>query len=82
MAETMQAPGGKLSAVGSQGQLAVECNALATLDEISRFAPAAEAQPFQPEQGEETEAVIEFGEVNVRWFVVCPAPQAFPAGFG
>src|SRR5439155_6303230 len=61
----VQAAGGKLASVGVERDLAVAGDALTAFDERSPFALLAEPESFQPRQGDEAEAVVELGHVDV-----------------
>jgi hypothetical protein len=63
--EAVQPTGGQLPASCVQRQLPVESDALATVEERSRLAPAAEPKRLQPLQCDEAETVIELSYINV-----------------
>ncbi len=66
---------GQLSPIGIQWQIAVQRDPRGTLDERSGLAVRADAERLQPRQGEEGEAVVEFGDVQVGGSEVGPRPH-------
>ena len=59
-------PADSWPAIGVQRQRAVERDPRRALHERAGFAVAAETQRFQPGEREKREAVVEFGDVDVR----------------
>ena len=66
-AEAVEPAGRQLAAVGVERQLALARDAVAALDERAALALAAEAERLEPRHGEEAEAVVELGDVDVGW---------------
>src|SRR5690606_23492519 len=63
--EPVQPSTGQLPALGVQRQPAVMGDGAALVEEGTHLAALAEAEGLQPHQGQEAEAVVEFGEVDV-----------------
>src|SRR3979411_1086489 len=61
-----QAAARKLAAARADGQLAVERDALPTLDERAGLSAGSQAERFEPPNGVDGEPVVDLGHVDVR----------------
>ena len=73
--EAVEPAGRQLAAVGVERQLALAGDAVAALDERAALALAAEAERLEPRHGEEAEAVVELGDVDVAGLEVGALPE-------
>ncbi len=71
----------QLTPVGVEGELTVERDAGAALDERPRLAVTAEPERLEPRQGQEREPVVELGDVHVGRLEIGAAPH-FGGGVG
>src|SRR3990172_9505776 len=74
----VQTPPGELTALGVEGELAVERDARTTLHEGAALALPAEAERLEPGEREEAEAVVELRHVHVRGAELRAPPQHAP----
>src|SRR4051794_22776666 len=79
-AVAVQAAGRELAAAGRDGQLAVERDAPATLDEGAGLVARREAERPQPLPRVDREAVVDLGHVDVRGLEVGARPEHLGAG--
>src|SRR5881275_194266 len=63
--EPVHAAGGELAAVGADGKLALQRDALAALDEAAALVLGDQPKGLEPADGEDREAVVHLGYVNI-----------------
>ncbi len=74
----MEAPARELAAGGVEGERPVAGDGRPALDERAAVAAAAEPEGLDPDHGEDGEAVVELGHVDVGRREVGPLPQGGP----
>ncbi len=71
----VQASGRQLTAVRVQGDVPVEGDPFAPVDEWTTFAVTAEAQRFEPRQRDEAEPVVQLGDVDISRLQIGAGPH-------